>query len=48
MNGEEGNTYRILVGNPEEKRPLRRLRRRWVDNIKIDLRQDGMGWYGFD
>jgi hypothetical protein len=32
------NAYRILVGNPEGKRPLGRLRHRWVDNIKIDLR----------
>jgi hypothetical protein len=41
--GTKRNIYRILVGNPERKRPLGRLRRRWVDNIKIDLkRQDGM------
>jgi hypothetical protein len=31
------NAYRILVGNPEEKRPLGRPRRRWVDNFKMDL-----------
>jgi hypothetical protein len=37
----------ILVGNPEGKRPLGRPRRRWVDNIKIDLR-DRMGWWGLD
>jgi hypothetical protein len=37
--GENMNAYRILVGKPEEKRPLRRPRRRWVDNIKIDLRE---------
>jgi hypothetical protein len=36
--GEKRNAYRILVGKPEEKRPLGRVRRRWVDNIKIDLR----------
>jgi hypothetical protein len=41
--GEKRNAYRILVGNPEGKRPLGRPRRRWVDNIKIDLR-DGMDW----
>jgi hypothetical protein len=38
---------RILVGKPEGKRPLRRPRHKWVDNIKIDLReigQDGMDW----
>jgi hypothetical protein len=41
------NAYRILVGKPEGKRPLGRPRRRWVDNIKIHLREigwDGMGW----
>jgi hypothetical protein len=37
-NGEKRNTYRILVGKPEGKKPLRRPRRRWVDNIKMDLR----------
>jgi hypothetical protein len=37
-NGENRNAYRILVGKPEEKRPLGRPRSRWVDNIKIDLR----------
>jgi hypothetical protein len=40
--GEKRNGYRILVGKPEGKRPLRRPRRRWVDNIKIDLRE--IGW----
>jgi hypothetical protein len=39
--GEKRNAYRILVGKPERKRPLRRPRRRWVDNIKIDLREIG-------
>jgi hypothetical protein len=34
---ETRNAYRILVGKPEGKRPLERPRRRWVDNIKIDL-----------
>jgi hypothetical protein len=45
--GEKKNAYRILVGNPEGKRPLGRRRRRWVDNIKMDLREirwDGMDW----
>jgi hypothetical protein len=45
--GAKRNAYRILVGNPEEKRPLGRPRRRWVDNIKMDLREiiwDGMDW----
>jgi hypothetical protein len=39
--GEKRNAYRIFVGNPEEKRPLGRPRRRWVDNINIDLREIG-------
>jgi hypothetical protein len=38
--GEKRNAYRILVGKPEGKRPLRRPRRRWLDNIKVDLRWD--------
>jgi hypothetical protein len=33
--------YRVLVGKPEEKRPLGRLERRWEDNIKIDLQEVG-------
>jgi hypothetical protein len=37
--GEKRNAYRILVGKPEGKRPLGRPRCRWVDNIKIDLRE---------
>jgi hypothetical protein len=35
-----------MVGKPEERRPLGRLRRRWMDNIKIDLRK--IGWGGMD
>ena len=35
------NAYRILVGKPESKRPLGRQRRRWEDNIKMDLREVG-------
>jgi hypothetical protein len=45
-NVEKGNAYRILVGMPEGKTPLGRPRRRWVDNIKIDLRE--IGWDGMD
>jgi hypothetical protein len=41
-NVAKSNAYRIFVGRPEGKRRLGRLRRWWVDNIKIDLRQDGM------
>jgi hypothetical protein len=47
--GVKRNAYRILVGEPEGKRPLGRPRRRWVDNIEIDLRDigwDGMVWTG--
>jgi hypothetical protein len=40
--GEKRNAYRILVGNPEGKRALGRPRRRWVDHIKMDLRE--IGW----
>jgi hypothetical protein len=36
-NGEKRNVYRLLVGKPERKRPLGRPRRRWIDNIKMDL-----------
>jgi hypothetical protein len=45
--GEKSNAYRILVGNPEGKRPLGTPRRRWVGNIKMDLRErgwDSMDW----
>jgi hypothetical protein len=41
--GEKRNAYRILVGNPEGKSPLGRTRRRWMDNIKMDLKRDRMG-----
>jgi hypothetical protein len=39
ITGKKRNAYRILVGKPEGKRPLGRPRRRWVDNIKMDLRE---------
>jgi hypothetical protein len=41
--GGKGKACRILVGNPEGKRPLERLIRRWEDNIKIDRREIGWG-----
>jgi hypothetical protein len=41
--GEKINAYRILMGKSEGKRPLGRPRRRWVDNIKMDLKRDRMG-----
>jgi hypothetical protein len=40
---EKRNTYRLLVGKPDGKRPLGRPRRRWVDNIKMDLGEVGWG-----
>jgi hypothetical protein len=41
--GEKRNAYMILVGKPEGRRPLGRPRCRWVDNIKMDLREIGWG-----
>ena len=41
--GEKRGVYRVLVGEPEEKRPLGRPRRRWEDNIKMDLQEVGCG-----
>jgi PAS domain-containing protein len=46
---ENRNAYRLLVGKPDGKRPLERLRRRWVDNIEMDLGEVGLGdvdWIG--
>jgi hypothetical protein len=47
--GEKMNAYRLLVGKPEGKRPLGRPRRRWMDNIRMDLGDVGWGdvdWIG--
>jgi hypothetical protein len=44
-NGED-NAYRISIGKPKEKKPLRRPRSRWVDNIKTNLRE--LEWCGMD
>jgi hypothetical protein len=41
---EERGAYRVLVGKPEGKRPLGRPRRRWVDNIRMDLQEVGCGY----
>jgi hypothetical protein len=41
--GEDRGVHRVLVGKPEEKKPLGRPRRRWEDNIKMDLQEVG-GW----
>jgi transposase len=46
---EKRNVYRLLVGKPEGKRPQGRPRRRWVDNIKmniLDIGLDGVDWIG--
>ena len=42
--GEERGAYRVLVGKPEGRRPLWRPRRRWVDNIRVDLQEVGCGY----
>ena len=42
--GEERGVYSVLVGKPEGKRPLWRPRRRWVDNIRMDLQEVGCGY----
>jgi hypothetical protein len=44
--GEKRTACRILVGKPEGKEPLGRLRHRWVDSIKMDFRE--IGWDGMD
>jgi hypothetical protein len=47
MNGAKRNAYRSLMGKPERKKPLGRPRCRWVDNVKMDLREiewDSMDW----
>jgi len=47
--GEERGLYRVLAGKPEGKRPLGRLRHRWVDNIRTALQEVGCGhmdWIG--
>jgi hypothetical protein len=44
--GAKRNSYWILVGKTEGKGPLGRPRRRWVDSIKIYLREEGMLWTG--
>jgi hypothetical protein len=47
--GEKRNVYRLLVGKPKGKRPLGRPRRRWIDNIQMDLLEIGVSvvdWIG--
>jgi hypothetical protein len=41
--GERMGVFRVLVGKPEESRPLGRPRRRWEDNIRLDLQEVGCG-----
>jgi hypothetical protein len=41
--GEDRKVYKVLVGKPEGRRPLGRLRRRWEDGVRMDLRQIGLG-----
>jgi hypothetical protein len=41
--GESRSVYGVLVGKPEGKRPLGKPRRRWVDNIKVDVQEEGCG-----
>ena len=42
--GEERGVYRVLVGKPEGRRPLGKPRRRWADNIRMDLQEVGCGY----
>ena len=42
--GEETGVYRALVGKPEGRRPLGKPRRRWVDNMRMDLQEVGCGY----
>jgi len=42
--GEDRGVYRFLVGKPEGKRPLGRSRRRWVNNIRMELQEVGCGY----
>jgi len=47
--GERRGVYRVLVGKPEGQRPIGRPRRRWEDNIKVDLQEveyESMDWIG--
>jgi len=46
--GQGRGVYKVLVGKPEGKRQLGRLRRRWEDNIKMDVQEVGGGLWGLD
>jgi hypothetical protein len=44
--GEKRNAYRLLLGKPEGRRPLGTPKRRWLDNIRMDLVEVGLDWPG--
>jgi hypothetical protein len=44
-NRDKKRAYRILVGKPEGNRPVGRPKRKWMNDIKMDLRKNGIGWY---
>ena len=46
--GDGRGVHRVLIGKSEGRRPLGRPRRRWEDNIKMDLREVWGGWWGLD
>jgi hypothetical protein len=46
--GEKWNKWRVLLGNPEVKRPLGRRRRKWEYNIEMEPLRNRIGWYGVD
>jgi hypothetical protein len=46
--GEERKVYKVLVGKSEGKRPLGRPRHRWENGIRMNFREIGLGWIGFD
>ena len=46
--GESRGVYRVLVGKPEGKRPLEKPRRRWEDNMKMDVQELGSGGHSLD
>ena len=45
--GEDRGVYRVLVRKPKGRRPLGRPKRRWVDNIRMDLQEVGCGYIGW-
>jgi hypothetical protein len=47
-NWEKMNVYRIFVGKPEGRSSVGRPRHKWVDNMRMNLRETGWGWYGLN